>query len=80
MDIRDVDLKELETKLAKKADGWWRFTQPSVAKFADNFIGMFLWARLVLEYLTTNMFVTTDRFWLNSYPISTTGPSLGCNP
>ena len=57
MDIRDVDLKELEAKLAKKADGWWRFTQPFVAELADNFIGMFLWARLVLEYLTTNMFV-----------------------
>ncbi|KAH6983392.1 hypothetical protein BKA56DRAFT_583622 [Ilyonectria sp. MPI-CAGE-AT-0026] len=39
MGITDAELKELETRLTKKADG------------------MFLWARLVLEYLTTNMFV-----------------------
>ncbi|KAH8652845.1 hypothetical protein BGZ61DRAFT_500804 [Ilyonectria robusta] len=39
MGITDAELKELELRLAKKADG------------------MFLWARLVLEYLTTNMFV-----------------------
>ncbi|KAK3345804.1 hypothetical protein B0T25DRAFT_460566 [Lasiosphaeria hispida] len=39
MGINDVELKDLETRLARKADG------------------MFLWARLVLEYLSTNMFV-----------------------
>ncbi|KAL6400957.1 putative NACHT domain-containing protein [Ilyonectria robusta] len=38
MGITDAELKELETRLTKKADG------------------MFLWARLVLEYLTTNIY------------------------
>ncbi|KAH7250958.1 chromatin remodelling complex Rsc7/Swp82 subunit-domain-containing protein [Fusarium tricinctum] len=39
MGINDSELKQLESQLAKKADG------------------MFLWARLVLEYLSTNMLV-----------------------
>ncbi|KAK0724039.1 hypothetical protein B0H67DRAFT_640615 [Lasiosphaeris hirsuta] len=37
--ITDVELKDLEARLTRKADG------------------MFLWARLVLEYLSTNMFL-----------------------
>ncbi|PHH86849.1 hypothetical protein CDD83_9674 [Cordyceps sp. RAO-2017] len=39
MGIKDTEIKALELRLAKKADG------------------MFLWARLVLEYLSTNMFI-----------------------
>lgn len=56
--INDADIRDMELRIAKKADG--ECGKVFAMSRADFELGMFLWARLVLEYLATNMFFGRD--------------------
>jgi peptidyl-tRNA hydrolase len=58
--LKDSDFIDIGKSIAKKADGTYSALGQELADLA---IGMFLWARLVLDYITHNMFYSSQEIW-----------------
>lgn len=59
--LSDSDVTHIEARIAQKADGRSSVRRDSLFQMEANLWGgMFLWARLVMDYLTTNIFYKRD--------------------
>lgn len=66
--LKDRDFIDIGESIAKKADGTHHAPRQELT--TDQAIGMFLWARLVLDYITHNMFYSSQEIWdaINTLP------------
>ena len=58
MSVTDTDIKGLEESIVARADGRSEILYALYIWLTQSLTGMFLWARLVLDYLTSNMLYT----------------------
>lgn len=60
--INEDMIDDISQRIANKADGIHSRQQVPTERIKLTLVGMFLWARLVLDYLSTNLFHTSEEF------------------
>ena len=64
MRITEADWQTMQQRIVTKADGKRESSSSFYVELTQSSLGMFLWARLVLDYLTTNMFCKREEVLL----------------